>query len=84
MAKYQLKPYVVEAEKFKGADSLEKIKELCKKVPYVRLDLAPDGVLVIETAQDFKYVYPGDYVVLDGEVLMTVFSERFERTHTLV
>lgn len=84
MAKYQSKPYVVEAEKFKGADSLEKIQELCKKVPYARSYLVPGGGLVIETAQDFKYVYPGDYVVLDGEVLMTVFGERFERTHTLV
>ena len=85
MAKYQLKPYVIEAEQFTGPDSLEKIKGLCKKTPYtLRLDIAPDGLLVIETVRDFMYVYEGDYVVLDGEVLMTVYRERFERAHTLV
>lgn len=85
MAKYQLTPYTVEAEQHTGPDSFEKIKELCAKAPYVCwMEIAPDGVLIIETAHDFKYVYPGDYVVLDGDVLMTVYRERFERTHQLV
>lgn len=85
MAKYQLKPYVIEAEQFTGPDSLEKIMGLCKKVPDTTyLNLEHDDLLVIDTGHDFNYVYEGDYVVLDGEILITVYRERFERNYTLV
>lgn len=86
MPKYKTQPYTVEAVQFKGEESLEEIKELCRKYGHDRSEIFIDeeGTLIVQTVYDFKYVYAGDYLVAANNVLMVDDKHRFELNFKLV